>query len=188
MRYHNITHDDMKNGVGLRVVLWVAGCPHGCYECHNPETWSHGGGIPFDDEARLELFRELAKPHINGITISGGDPLSMNNRNIIKKLLSDIKIHYPNKSVWVYTGYVYEDILDGELKTTSNYLTNDHYNEEYFFSILQNIDVLVDGPYVKQLNDGKSLQWVGSSNQRVIDIKKTQNANNNIVLYNYEGE
>ena len=75
MRYHNITKDDMKNGDGLRVVLWVAGCPHACPGCHNPITWDIEGGIPFDEEAEAELFSALSKPYISGITFSGGDPL-----------------------------------------------------------------------------------------------------------------
>ena len=80
MRYHNITHDDMLNGDGLRAVLWVAGCNHRCKECHNPITWDIDGGIPFDDVAKTEIFAELDKDYISGITFSGGDPLHPENR------------------------------------------------------------------------------------------------------------
>ena len=81
MRYHNITKEDMLNGEGLRVVLWVAGCNHHCKNCQNPETWDENGGIPFDEEAENELFEALDKSYISGITFSGGDPLFPNNRS-----------------------------------------------------------------------------------------------------------
>lgn len=163
MRYHNITHNDMKNGDGLRVVLWVAGCIHGCKGCHNPETWDRNGGIHFDESAINELFQELDKDYISGITLSGGDPFTPFNLTDTTDLLQLIKRKYRNKTIWVYTGYVYEDIEE--------------------FDVLRYIDVLVDGPYVDQLNGGESLKWRGSSNQRVIDVKKTRDSYNNIILY-----
>ena len=163
MRYHNITHDDMKNGEGIRVVLWVAGCTHGCRECHNPETWDKNSGIPFDNDAMEELFRELDKDYVSGITLSGGDPFAPYNLTDVTNLLQLLKRRYRNKDIWVYTGYVYEDIQEIEA--------------------LNYVDVLVDGPYVSQLNGGEKLEWKGSHNQRVIDIKKTKDLKNNIVLY-----
>ena len=89
MRYHNITKDDMLNGDGLRVVLWVSGCDHCCKECHNPITWDPNGGLVFDEEAKEELFEELKKDYVSGITFSGGDPLYAGNREDVLKLAKD---------------------------------------------------------------------------------------------------
>ena len=112
MNYHNITKDDMLNGDGLRVVLWVAGCNHRCRGCQNPQTWDINSGIPFDNTAKLELFAELDKEYIDGITLSGGDPLHPQNLQSTTKLLKEIKEKYPNKTVWIYTGYTYEQIQE----------------------------------------------------------------------------
>ena len=159
INYHNITKDDMNNGEGVRVVLWVAGCEHHCPECHNPETWHIFSGIPFDDEALEELKTELRKDYVSGITFSGGDPLSSWNRKTIYYLMRLLKKEFPDKNVWVYTGYTYEELLD-DLKDAE------------IWGILNMCDVLVDGKYIKDLRD-TSLKWRGSSNQRVIDVKRS---------------
>ena len=91
MRYHNITKDDMLNGDGLRVVLWVAGCDHCCKECHNPVTWDPNGGLFFDEKAKAEIFEELEKDYISGITFSGGDPLHSANAYEVMMLAKEIK-------------------------------------------------------------------------------------------------
>ena len=96
MRYHNITKDDMLNGDGLRVVLWVAGCDHCCKGCQNPMTWDPDGGLLFDDAAKAEIFEQLEKPYIEGITFSGGDPLHCANRDGVKALAKEIKQKYPD--------------------------------------------------------------------------------------------
>lgn len=147
MNYHNITHDDMLNGDGLRVVLWVAGCTHHCKNCQNPETWDINGGIPFDNEAKEEIFDELKKPYISGITFSGGDPLHPKHRKQVLELAREIKEKFPTKTVWCYTGFLYEEVKDIE-------------NLKY-------VDVLVDGEFKEELKD-VNLPWVGSSNQRII--------------------
>lgn len=152
MRYHNITKDDMLNGDGLRVVLWVAGCSHCCRECHNPVTWDPDGGILFDDAARQEIFGQLEKPYIAGITFSGGDPLHAANRLAVRELMKEIRERYPDKSIWLYTGDRWEDIL--------------HY------PLMKYVDVLVDGEFVQELKD-TSLHWRGSRNQRVIDVQES---------------
>ena len=152
MRYHNITKNDMLNGDGLRAVLWVAGCSHGCKNCHNPITWDICGGIPFDDAAKAELFEALEPDYISGITFSGGDPLHMQNRGEVGQLIEEIHEKFPNKTIWVYTGYLWDDVKD--------------------LPYLKLADVLVDGPFVEDLKD-TTLHWKGSANQRVIDVKKT---------------
>ncbi len=150
MRYHNITKDDMLNGDGLRVVLWVAGCTHCCKECHNPVTWDPDGGLLFDDKARQEIFAQLDKPYISGITFSGGDPLHSANRLDVRELMEEIRQKYPDKTIWLYTGDSWEDIL--------------HY------PVMKYVDVLVDGEFKIELKNTK-LRWKGSSNQRVIDVQ-----------------
>ncbi len=152
MRYHNITKDDMLNGDGLRVVLWLAGCAHCCKECHNPITWDPDGGLPFDDNARKEIFDQLDKPYISGITFSGGDPLHSANRLDVRSLMEEIKKKYPDKTIWMYTGDSWEDIM--------------HY------PVMKYVDVLVDGEFKIDLKDTKLL-WKGSSNQRVIDVQES---------------
>lgn len=152
MRYHNITKDDMLNGDGLRVVLWVAGCTHGCPGCQNPITWDINGGLIFDEEAKEEIFHELNKDYVSGITLSGGDPLHPNNREEIGLLIEEIRNHYPSKTIWLYTGYTFEEISN--------------------LTFIKDIDVIVDGRFIKEELD-PSLQWKGSRNQRVIDVKKT---------------
>ena len=149
MRYHNITKDDMLNGDGLRVVLWVAGCDHCCPGCQNPVTWDPEGGLFFDEAAKQEIYEQLDQSYISGITFSGGDPLHHANKGAVRKLMMEIKEKYPNKTIWLYTGEVWENL--------------------YRDSILNYIDVLVDGEFVLAKRDVK-LMWKGSSNQRVIDV------------------
>ena len=152
MRYHNITTDDMLNGDGLRTVLWAAGCTHRCEGCHNPITWDIDGGIPFDEAAERELFEKLAPEHISGLTFSGGDPLHPHNRIEVTRLARKCRELFPEKTIWLYTGFLWEDISS--------------------LDIVPLLDVVVDGEFVKSLFDAR-LHWKGSGNQRVIDVKET---------------
>ena len=111
MRYHNITKADMLNGEGLRVVLWVSGCSHHCHACQNAFTWDPFDGLEFDESAKKELFDELEKPWCSGITFSGGDPLFYGNREEIRKLVVEIFQKFPEKTIWLYTGYTWEELL-----------------------------------------------------------------------------
>lgn len=151
MNYHNITKCDLKNGEGIRVVLWVSGCEHKCNGCHNPQTWNKDSGIPFDTSAKLEIFEELEKDYVTGLTLSGGDPLAKSNRNEILDLMIEVKDKFPNKDIWCYTGYELNEIRDLE-----------H---------IKYIDVLVDGKFKKELST-PSPKWCGSSNQKVIYLRK----------------
>lgn len=161
MRYHDITKDDMKNGDGLRVVLWVSGCGHRCPGCQNPVTWDPEDGLKFDQEAKAEIFQELEKEHISGITFSGGDPLYPANRDEIGRLIEEIAGSYPEKTIWLYTGYLWEEIRE--------------------LPFIAKTDVIVDGRYEEALQDPR-LHWKGSSNQRVIDVKKTMKSGS-VILY-----
>ena len=150
MNYHNIKHDDMLNGDGIRVTLFVSGCNHHCKGCHNPQTWDFNSGILFDEDAKEEIFEELSKDYISGLTLSGGDPLAPQNRDEILKLCKEIKEKFPNKNIWCYTGYLYEQVKD--------------------LPIMNYIDILVDGPFMIDLLD-VDFPFRGSTNQRIINLK-----------------
>ena len=115
MRYHDITKDDMKNGDGLRVVLWVAGCAHCCEGCQNPVTWDPEGGLLFDEAAKAEIFEQLDKPYISGITFSGGDPLHPANKGDVRRLMREIRQRYPEKTIWLYTGEAWERLYQDSI-------------------------------------------------------------------------
>lgn len=171
MKYHNITKADMLNGEGLRVVLWTSGCIHHCPACQNALTWDPEDGLDFDDDAINEIYKELEQDWCSGITLSGGDPLFIPNRKTIRDLVTNIKKLYPNKTIWSYTGYTWEELME-QAK-----------NDKNLREILENIDVLLEGKFVLKLAEEK-LHYVGSSNQRIIDVPKTlKNENKEIVLY-----
>lgn len=155
MRYHNITTDDMLNGEGLRTVLWVAGCGHRCKGCQNPVTWDPEGGLPFDEVAEAELFAKLGKEYISGLTFSGGDPLYPANRAEVGRLARKAKELFPQKNIWLYTGYRWE--------------------EASALPLMEWVDVLVDGKFVDELHD-VSLRFRGSSNQRILDVGRSLDA------------
>ena len=160
MRYHNITKADMLNGEGLRVVLWTSGCSHHCQACQNAITWNKDDGLVFDEDAKNEIFSELEKDWCSGLTLSGGDPLMIFNRSEIAKLVSEVKKKYPDKTIWCYTGYTWEELLEQKG------------NDKDLSIILDNVDVILDGKFVLRLALEK-LQYVGSSNQCIIDVKKS---------------
>lgn len=158
MNYIKITKCDIANGLGVRVVLWVSGCSLHCKECHNPETWDFCAGESFDDAAKEELFDALSKPWVKGITLSGGHPLEPQNSDAVYELLREIKQKFPNKDIWLYTGY--------------------HLNWEDFrypsriCHLLALCDVIVDGPFILEQRD-LTLPFRGSCNQRLIDVHQS---------------
>lgn len=160
MRYHNITKDDMLNGEGLRVVLWLSGCEHHCPHCQNPITWDENNGLLFDEAAKEEIFTQLEKDYISGLTLSGGDPLHPANREEAAAFAREVRERFPEKTIWLYTGYTWEEMCNWE--------------------IVNYIDVIVDGRFIEELKDN-TLKWCGSSNQRIIDVPQTL-ALGNIVL------
>ena len=160
MNYEKIDKCSVSNGVGVRTVLWVSGCDIRCRNCHNPQTWDFDSGIPFTEETMQELLYDLSKPYIKGLTLSGGHPLDPHNAPKVLEIVKRVKMVFPNKDIWIYTGYVWEDII----------------KDETLREILKYTDVLVDGAYVDELRD-ISLAFRGSSNQRIIDVKKTLDSN-----------
>lgn len=150
MRYHNITKDDMLNGEGLRIVLWVSGCSHACTGCQNFQTWDEKSGILFDESAEEELFSLVKLDYISGLTLSGGDPLFPPNQKPLLSLVKKFKKLFPHKTVWLYTGSLFEEISH--------------------LPLIQFIDILVDGKYIEAEKD-PSLHWRGSSNQKIVDVQ-----------------
>ena len=184
MNYHNITYPDMNNGDGLRVVLWLSGCSHHCYNCQNPQTWDVNSGIPFDESAKEELFRELDKDYISGLTLSGGDPLHEANLDGVLDLVNRFRLSFPNKSIWIYSGYSFTELFmyDDQIKKNPNYLRKDImeiYKKRQ--EIVKQCTVMVDGRYIDSQRD-ISLRWRGSKNQNCIDIQQSLHQNK-IVLY-----
>lgn len=177
MNYLKIEHEDVCNGIGLRVVLWLSGCSHHCYNCQNPQTWNPDSGIPFDESAKEEIFNELSKDYISGITFSGGDPLHENNLDEVLKLIKQIRISFPEKTIWLYTGYSYSKIFRGQLSCLSQDGLNNFKRRE----IIKLCDVVVDGEYIDEQKD-ITLKWRGSKNQRCIDVKQSL-TQNKVVLY-----
>lgn len=160
----------MNNGDGLRVVLWLSGCSHRCYNCQNPQTWNPDNGIPFDEDAKQEIFEELSKDYISGITLSGGDPLYQENVSQVLSLIKEIKEKFPDKTIWLYTGYTYEQIMWPVITDDFNPERDKLISGKR--KILQLCDVLVDGEYIDEQRD-ITLKWKGSANQRVIDVQKS---------------
>lgn len=154
MRVVNITSPDVNNGEGFRTTLWVAGCNHHCRGCHNPDTWEYKQGKALRDVSK-DLYDKLDKSYISGLTLSGGDPLDQSKVSLIELylLLKRIRKKFPNKNIWIYSGYTYEEILKDKFKKL----------------VLSQCDVLVDGPYRYALRD-TSLAFRGSSNQRIIHL------------------
>lgn len=165
MNYHDIKHCDLLNGDGIRVSLWVSGCNHNCNQCQNPQTWNINSGIPFDKDAEKELFEALEKNYISGITFTGGDPLHENNLECVLNLVNKIRLLLPDKTIWVYTGYTWEQCLKHPVRK----------------EIVYKCDIIVDGRYINELRN-ITLSWRGSSNQRVIDVKQSLRENK-VILY-----
>ena len=149
MHYGELKKCDIANGIGVRVTLFVSGCTNHCPDCFQPQTWDFDYGKPFTDETKAEIFAELDKPFINGLTVLGGEPFEPKNQRELLPLLREVREKYPDKTIWCFTGFRLEDEL------------------------LACINVLVDGRFVKELKD-ISLQFRGSRNQRVIDMDRTR--------------
>jgi anaerobic ribonucleoside-triphosphate reductase activating protein len=146
MRIHNISYPDANNGLGFRVTLWVSGCVHHCKGCQNQETWDFNSGREFTDEDKNKIFDILSLPYIKGITFSGGDPLC--SYNDVLSLMKEIKNKFPEKDIWVYTGYTIEFI------------------KEHFDEMLNYVNFIVDGKFIEEQKD-VSLPFRGSKNQRI---------------------
>ena len=177
MNYSGISECDVLNGTGFRIVLFVSGCSHRCCNCQNPKTWDKNFGHPFTEKTKEYIFECLSKDYIEGITITGGDPLYESNLDDILSLVNEIRLSYPEKTIWLYTGYTVDQIFnDDEFDIKGGIVENQTRR-----AIILSCNVIVDGEYIDEQRD-ITLKWRGSSNQRVIDIKQSL-SQNKIVLY-----
>lgn len=164
MYYGELKKCDIANGTGVRVTLFVSGCTNHCKGCFQPQTWDFCYGQPYTEAVEAEIFAELDKPYVNGLTVLGGEPFEPENQRVLVDLLARVRERYPEKNIWVFSGFT----LDGELLVDGS-----HPRCEVTDRMLSYIDVLVDGRFVEELKD-ISLQFRGSRNQRVIDLNKTR--------------
>ena len=152
MRYAKIRKMDISNGPGVRVSIFMQGCSFHCKNCFNPETWDFKGGLAFDDSVIDQVLNLCKEDYIAGLSILGGEPMHPNNIEATTQLVKTFKKKYPKKNIWIWSGFLFDQLKDKE--------------------VLKNIDVLVDGQFVDEKKD-PTLKWRGSSNQRVIDVPKS---------------
>lgn len=166
MNYIKITKHDIANGSGIRVVLWISGCTMFCKQCQNSSTWDFNAGKLFTENTKAELLEVLEPEYISGLTLSGGHPLELQNQNQVVDIVKTVKDKFPMKTIWLYTGYTYEETLKMPFVLKN---------------IFPYIDVLVDGKYDYTKRD-ITLAWCGSSNQRVIDVQESLKRDK-VILY-----
>lgn len=169
--YTRIKTFDIANGKGIRTSIFFSGCEHYCKNCFNEELWDFNVGELFTFEVYKSKIKPTITNHIAGISILGGEPMHPNNILAALGLVKQFKEDFPDKNIWMWTGYLIEELLD---ESNKNYL--------FYLEIMKYVDVLVDGKYIEEQRD-LTLKWCGSRNQRVIDVKKTLKENK-IVLYN----
>lgn len=172
MNYAEIKYFDIANGPGVRVSIFVSGCTHRCKNCFNKIAWDFNYGTPFTDEVKNKIFDTCKDDYIKGLSLLGGEPFEPENQRELLELLREFKKKYPDKDVWCYSGYTYEQITGIETARC---------NTDIAKELLSNIDVLVDGKFVQELYSIR-LQFRGSSNQRLIDLNKTRQSGN-IILW-----
>lgn len=195
MNYGNIKFYDIANGEGVRTSLFVSGCTHHCKNCFNPETWNFDFGNPFTKEVEDKILKSLEPEQINGLTLLGGEPMEPANQQALLPFLKRVKEKFPNKSIWCYSGYLYDKELlcenleyaDGKSHTTGEpHLIETIINGKKFLAsrahteitkqLLGYIDILVDGEFIQDLKD-ITLRFKGSSNQRIIDVQASLKQN-----------
>lgn len=198
MRYSSMRNLDISNGEGVGVSLFVQGCPFHCKNCFNSDTWDFNGGKEWTEETKNKFIELINRPYIKRVSFLGGECLAEYNLDEVLKLVQEIRNSYPDKTIWLYTGYhVFINYPESHrqhkviLSTRPNASTNIIYDDELFFKkkeedrkrseIISNVDVLVDGEYIDEQKD-LTLRFKGSKNQRVIDIKQSL-AQNKMVLY-----
>ena len=156
MNYADIKKVDVANGPGVRVSLFVSGCSHRCEGCFNPETWDFSYGVPFGEAEIQQILTFLAPDHIRGLSLLGGEPFEPDNQRAVLELVRRARRELPGKTVWCYTGYLFEELAGNQVGTHSR-------------TLLEGLDVLVDGPFVLAKKD-LGLRFRGSHNQRIIDV------------------
>ena len=170
MYYGEIKNCDIANGIGVRVSLFVSGCTHHCKNCFNPQTWDFNFGKEFTDETENEIIKMLEPDYITGLTVLGGEPFEPSNQERLLPFLKRVKEKYPTKTIWIYSGYLFDEELLKESRARC----------EYTDEILSLTDVLVDGEFVEELKN-ITLLFRGSSNQRIIDVPKSLEKNTVVI-------
>ncbi|AJC11775.1 ribonucleoside-triphosphate reductase activating protein [Berryella intestinalis] len=166
MKYGNVKFFDIANGEGVRTSVFVSGCTHRCKHCFQRETWSFDYGDEFDDAVLDRVVDSLEPPYVEGLSILGGEPMEPRNQKGVLELIEAVRSRYGSaKTIWIYTGDLYEDLTDPASPRHTPF-TN---------SILERIDILVDGPFVEELKN-ITLRFRGSENQRIIDVPATLEA------------
>ena len=177
MRYSSMRNLDISNGEGVGVSLFVQGCPFHCFGCFNSDTWDFNGGKEWTEETKNKFLKLIDRPYIKRVSFLGGECLAEQNLNEILSLIQEIRISYPEKTIWLYTGYSYQKIFRGESSCISQEGLNNFKRRE----IIKLCDVVVDGEYIDEQKD-LTLKWKGSKNQHVIDVKQSL-TQNKMVLY-----
>ncbi len=170
MYYGNIKKRDIANGVGVRVTLFVSGCTHHCKNCFNPETWDFEYGQPYTEKTEEEILSLLAPSYINGLTLLGGEPFEVQNQRVLVGLIRRVRKRFPDKSIWCYTGYTFEELISDSRARC-----------EVTDEMLSMLDVLVDGEYIDEKRN-ISLSFRGSENQRIIDVKASLECGSCVIL------
>lgn len=183
MRYASIRNLDISNGEGVGVSLFVQGCDRHCFNCFNPNTWDFNGGKEWTEETKNKFIKLIDRPYINRISILGGEPLAEQNLDEVLSLIKEIRISYPEKTIWLYTGFEWNSLMSKICQPTFpdkdfERIIEIHKKRK---EIISNVDVLVDGEYIDEQKD-LTLKWCGSRNQHVIDVKQSI-AQNKMVLY-----
>lgn len=176
MKYAKIKKCDVANGPGVRVSLFVSGCNHHCKNCFNREAWDFNYGKEFTEDEQNEIIEDLKPEYITGLSLLGGEPFERTNQEGLVPLLKKVKEKYPNKKIWCYTGFTFDNQIIGEMIKKEGRKTTKE--------MLENIDYIVDGKFIEELKDPK-LRFKGSSNQRIIDVKKSLRENK---IINWEEE
>lgn len=162
MNYGEIKKSDIANGLGVRVSLFVSGCTHHCQNCFNQVTWDFHYGMPFDEDVQEKILEYLAPSHIAGLTLIGGEPMEPANQRALLPFVKKVKQVYPQKNIWCYTGYLFDEEL----------LKQSRARCEVTDELLSMIDIIVDGKFVDKLKD-ITLRFRGSSNQRIIEVQES---------------
>lgn len=165
MNYGNIKNCDIANGEGVRVTLFVSGCTNHCKGCFQPQTWDFNFGEEFTPAIENKIIGMLEPDYINGLTLLGGEPFEPENQKALLPFIERVRAIYPNKTIWAYSGFTFEQMLT----------SGTHCHTKYTQKMLENIDILVDGRFEEELKD-ISLKFRGSSNQRIIDVKRSLEA------------
>ena len=192
MRFASMRNLDISNGEGVGVSLFVQGCDRHCFNCFNPDTWDFNGGKEWTEETKNKFIKLIDRPYINRISVLGGEPLAEQNLDEVLSLIKEIRISFPEKTIWLYTGYKLELLSEEIYNSTKQICTISHFypipnktefaeNQAKRREIIELCNIVVDGEYIDEQKD-LTLKWRGSKNQRVIDVQQSL-AKNKVVLY-----